>query len=118
MGLWAPRPLSIQNKPGQGKLAMRALHCDKVVVTEGDIGVLHLVDVEWVLATRVRADRDLVAAPACWRKPLTHSCSLLGNRQALNPRCRNSPPCPRGPCRRDFLGAALHLPERRMADYL
>ena len=66
---------SIKKYPGAGKHAILALMnvgiVKHVVVTDDDINVFDLQEVEWAIATRVQADKDVVIIPGMGRaKPL------------------------------------------------
>jgi 2,5-furandicarboxylate decarboxylase 1 len=68
---------AIRKQPGDGKNAILALlsiaDIKHVVVTDDDIDVFDGVDVEWAIATRVQADRDVVIVPNARSKPLDPS---------------------------------------------
>ncbi len=66
---------SINKYPGAGKNAILALMnvgiVKNVVVTDADIDVFNLEEVEWAIATRVQADKDVIIIPGMGRaKPL------------------------------------------------
>jgi 2,5-furandicarboxylate decarboxylase 1 len=66
---------SIKKFPGAGKLAISALFgvgiVKHVVVVDDDIDVFNPEEVEWAIATRVQAERDVVIIPGMGRaKPL------------------------------------------------
>jgi 2,5-furandicarboxylate decarboxylase 1 len=68
---------AIRKQPGDGKNAIAALlsiaDIKHVVVTDEDIDVFDPVDVEWAVATRVQADRDIVILSNARSKPLDPS---------------------------------------------
>ena len=68
---------SIKKSPGDGKNAIMALlsiaDIKHVVVTDDDIDVFDPTDVEWAIATRVQADRDVLIVPNARSKPLDPS---------------------------------------------
>ena len=73
---------SIRKSPGDGKNAILALlsiaDIKHVVVTDDDIDIFDPVDLEWAIATRVQADRDVVIVSHARSKPLDPSL-LPGN---------------------------------------
>ena len=68
---------AIRKQPGDGKNAIAALlsvaDIKHVVVTDEDIDVFDPVEVEWAIATRVQADRDVVILSNARSKPLDPS---------------------------------------------
>ena len=68
---------AIRKLPGDGKNAIAALlsiaDIKHVVVTDEDIDVFDPVEVEWAIATRVQADRDVVILTNARSKPLDPS---------------------------------------------
>lgn len=68
---------AIRKQPGDGKNATLALlsiaDIKHVVVTDDDIDIFDPVDVEWAIATRVQADRDVVIISNARSKPLDPS---------------------------------------------
>ena len=68
---------AIKKQPGDGKNAIMALlsiaDIKHVVVTDNDINIFDPVDVEWAVATRVQADRDVVIISNARSKPLDPS---------------------------------------------
>jgi 2,5-furandicarboxylate decarboxylase 1 len=68
---------AIKKQPGDGKNAILALlsiaDIKHVIVTDHDIDIFDPVDVEWAVATRVQADRDVVIIPNARSKPLDPS---------------------------------------------
>jgi 2,5-furandicarboxylate decarboxylase 1 len=68
---------AIRAKPGDGKNAIAALlsiaDIKHVVVTDSDIDVFDPTEVEWAVATRVQADRDVVILSHARAKPLDPS---------------------------------------------
>ena len=65
---------SIKKVPGDGKNAIMALlsiaDIKHVTIVDDDIDVFDPVDVEWAVATRVQADRDVVIISNARSKPL------------------------------------------------
>lgn len=113
---------SIRKKPGQGKLALMALLAlgtfKQAIIVDEDIDVFDPTDVDWAVATRVRADRDVVIIPDCRCKPLDPSCSLPGNPKALNARWGIDATIPDDRDPAGFLKAEYALPDIRLEDYL
>src|ERR1043166_6984087 len=68
---------AIKKSPGDGKNAIMALlsiaDIKHVVITDDDIDVFDSTDVEWAIATRVQADRDVLIVPNARSKPLDPS---------------------------------------------
>lgn len=68
---------SIKKSPGDGKNAILALlsiaDIKHVVVTDDDIDVFDPIDLEWAIATRVQADRDVLIVSNARSKPLDPS---------------------------------------------
>ncbi|HWP56891.1 MAG TPA: UbiD family decarboxylase [Candidatus Acidoferrales bacterium] len=68
---------AIKKQPGDGKNAILALlsiaDIKHVIVTDDDIDIFDPVDVEWAVATRVQADRDVVIVANARSKPLDPS---------------------------------------------
>ena len=71
---------SIKKVPGDGKNALMALlsiaDIKHVTVVDDDIDVFDPVDVEWAVATRVQADRDVLIVSNARSKPLDPSLPL------------------------------------------
>jgi 2,5-furandicarboxylate decarboxylase 1 len=69
--------ISIRKQAGEGKNALLAalsvMDLKHVVVVDEDIDVHNPMDVEWALATRVQADRDVFIVPGARAKPLDPS---------------------------------------------
>jgi 2,5-furandicarboxylate decarboxylase 1 len=69
--------ISIRKQAGEGKNALLAalsvMDLKHVVVVDEDIDVNNPIDVEWAIATRVQADRDVVIIPGARAKPLDPS---------------------------------------------
>jgi UbiD family decarboxylase len=69
--------ISIKKQPGEGKNALLAalsvMDLKHVVVVDDDIDVFNGTDVEWAIATRVQADRDVVIVTNARGKPLDPS---------------------------------------------
>ena len=68
---------SIKKQPGDGKNAIMALlsiaDIKHVTIVDDDIDVFDPVDVEWAVATRVQADRDVIIVSNARSKPLDPS---------------------------------------------
>jgi 2,5-furandicarboxylate decarboxylase 1 len=73
--------VSIKKQPGEGKNALIAalsvMDLKHVVVVDDDIDVHNPMDVEWAIATRVQADRDVVIIPGARAKPLDPSLAVM-----------------------------------------
>ena len=71
---------SIKKAPGDGKNAIMALlsiaDIKHVTIVDDDIDVFDTVDVEWAVATRVQADRDVLIVSNARAKPLDPSLPL------------------------------------------
>src|SRR5512145_3136886 len=71
---------SIKKAPGDGKNAIMALlsiaDIKHVTIVDDDIDVFDAVDVEWAVATRVQADRDVLIVSNARAKPLDPSLPL------------------------------------------
>ena len=71
---------SIKKAPGDGKNAIMALlsiaDIKHVTIVDDDIDVFDPVDVEWAVATRVQADRDVLIVSNARSKPLDPSLPL------------------------------------------
>lgn len=71
---------SIKKAPGDGKNAIMALlsiaDIKHVTIVDDDIDVFDPVDVEWAIATRVQADRDVLIVSNARAKPLDPSLPL------------------------------------------
>jgi 2,5-furandicarboxylate decarboxylase 1 len=71
---------SIKKAPGDGKNAILALlsvaDIKHVTIVDHDIDVFDPVDVEWAVATRVQADRDVLLVSNARSKPLDPSLPL------------------------------------------
>ncbi|HYA31070.1 MAG TPA: UbiD family decarboxylase domain-containing protein, partial [Acidobacteriota bacterium] len=71
---------SIKKAPGDGKNAIMALlsiaDIKHVTIVDDDIDVFDPIDVEWAVATRVQADRDVVIVSNARSKPLDPSLPL------------------------------------------
>ncbi len=69
--------IAIRKQPGDGKnailAALTAGDIKHVVVVDDDIDVFDPLEVEWAVATRVQADRDLVVVSGARAKPLDPS---------------------------------------------
>jgi 2,5-furandicarboxylate decarboxylase 1 len=73
---------AIKKQPGDGKNAILALlsiaDIKHVIVTDDDIDIFDPVEVEWAIATRVQADRDVVIVSNARSKPLDPSLPPTG----------------------------------------
>ena len=73
--------ISIKKQAGEGKNAlMAALSVGDIkhaVVVDDDIDVYNALDVEWAIATRVQADRDVFIIPGARAKPLDPSLPVM-----------------------------------------
>lgn len=73
--------ISIRKQPGEGKNALLAalsvMDLKHVVVVDEDIDVHNPMDVEWAIATRVQADRDVFIIPGARAKPLDPSLPVM-----------------------------------------
>jgi 2,5-furandicarboxylate decarboxylase 1 len=73
--------ISIRKQAGEGKNALLAalsvMDLKHVVVVDEDIDVFDPTDVEWAIATRVQADRDLFIIPGARAKPLDPSLAVM-----------------------------------------
>jgi 2,5-furandicarboxylate decarboxylase 1 len=73
--------VSIKKQPGEGKNALIAalsvMDLKHVVVVDDDIDVHNPTDVEWAIATRVQADRDVIIIPGARAKPLDPSLPVM-----------------------------------------
>jgi 2,5-furandicarboxylate decarboxylase 1 len=69
--------ISIRKQAGEGKNALMAalsvMDLKHVVVVDDDIDVFNPTDVEWAIATRVQADRDVMIVTNARAKPLDPS---------------------------------------------
>jgi 2,5-furandicarboxylate decarboxylase 1 len=72
--------ISIRKQAGEGKNALLAalsvMDLKHVVVVDEDIDVHNPTDVEWAIATRVQADRDVFIIPGARAKPLDPSLAV------------------------------------------
>jgi 2,5-furandicarboxylate decarboxylase 1 len=72
--------VSIKKQAGEGKNALLAalsvMDLKHVVVVDDDIDVFDPMDVEWAIATRVQADRDVFIIPGARAKPLDPSLPI------------------------------------------
>ena len=73
--------ISIKKQSGEGKNALLAalsvMDLKHVVVVDDDIDVWNAMDVEWAIATRVQADRDVFIIPGARAKPLDPSLPVM-----------------------------------------
>jgi 2,5-furandicarboxylate decarboxylase 1 len=73
---------AIQKTPGDGKNALTALlsvaDFKYAVVTDDDVDIFDPVEVEWAIATRVQADKDVLIIPGSRAKPLDPSIPQTG----------------------------------------
>jgi 2,5-furandicarboxylate decarboxylase 1 len=93
--------ISIRKQPGEGKNALLAalsvMDLKHVVVVDEDIDVNDPMDVEWAIATRVQADRDVIVIPGARAKPLDPSLAVtppgivpVGAKRPFPKACRTS----------------------------
>jgi 3-octaprenyl-4-hydroxybenzoate carboxy-lyase len=72
--------ISIKKQPGEGKNAIMAAlavaDIKHVTIVDSDIDVFNTVDVEWAVATRVQADKDVVIISNARAKPLDPSLAV------------------------------------------
>ena len=77
--------ISIRKQAGEGKnaclAALSVMDLKHVVVVDDDIDVWNPIDVEWAIATRVQADRDLVIVTNARGKPLDPSLAPVAQGQ-------------------------------------
>jgi 2,5-furandicarboxylate decarboxylase 1 len=75
---------AIRKQPGDGKNAILALlsiaDIKHVTIVDDDIDVFDPIDVEWAIATRVQADRDVLIVSNARAKPLDPSLPLTPGR--------------------------------------
>jgi len=73
--------ISIKKQPGEGKNAILAalsvMDIKHVTIVDSDIDVFDPVDVEWAVATRVQADKDVVILSNARAKPLDPSLAVM-----------------------------------------
>ncbi|MEE2654627.1 MAG: UbiD family decarboxylase [Pseudomonadota bacterium] len=83
--------VSIRKRPGDAKHAIMAAlvasDIKHVVVVDEDIDVFNGTDVEWAIATRVQADRDIVIIPDLRAKPLDPSLKATPGRTPITTKC-------------------------------
>ncbi len=83
--------IAIRKHPGDGKNAILAAlsvaDMKHVVVVDDDIDVFDGTDVEWAIATRVQADRDLVLVSDARSKPLDPSLVPVPGRIPTTAKC-------------------------------
>ena len=76
--------ISIRKQPGDGKNAIMAAlsgaggAIKHVVIVDDDIDIFDAMEVEWAIATRVQADRDVMIVPGARSKPLDPSIPPVG----------------------------------------
>ena len=110
---------SIRKKPGQGKLALLALpNVKRAIVVDEDIDVFDSTEVEWAIATRVRADRDVVMIRDSRCHPLDPSCEQLEGIQGLNTRWGIDATIPEDHDSDAFRKFSYTYPEVRLRDYV
>src|SRR5262245_42331473 len=113
---------SIRKKPGQGKLAVMALLSTTIIkhaiVVDEDIDIFDPVDVQWAVATRVQADRDIVVVPDCRGKPLDPTATFAGTPQALASRWGIDATIPDGRDPEAFRKFAYAFPDTRLDDHV
>lgn len=73
--------ISIKKQPGEGKNALLAalsvMDIKHVTIVDSDIDVFDPTDVEWAVATRVQADKDVVILSNARAKPLDPSLAVM-----------------------------------------
>jgi 2,5-furandicarboxylate decarboxylase 1 len=73
--------ISIKKQAGEGKnaclAALSVMDLKHVVVVDDDIDVFDPTDVEWAIATRVQADKDVFVIPGARAKPLDPSLPVM-----------------------------------------
>jgi 2,5-furandicarboxylate decarboxylase 1 len=73
--------ISIKKQPGEGKNAMLAalsvMDIKHVIIVDSDIDVFNPTDVDWAVATRVQADKDVVILSNARAKPLDPSLAVM-----------------------------------------
>ena len=83
--------VSIRKRPGEAKHAIMAALISSdikhVVVVNEDIDVFNGNDVEWALATRVQADRDIITIPDVRAKPLDPSLCITPGITPVTTKC-------------------------------
>ena len=83
--------VSIRKRPGEAKhaimTALIASDIKHVVVVNEDIDVFDGDDVEWALATRVQADRDIITIPDVRAKPLDPSLRITPGVTPITTKC-------------------------------
>lgn len=83
--------VSIRKRPGDAKHAIMAglvaSDIKHVVVVDEDIDVFSGTDVEWAIATRVQADRDIITIPDLRAKPLDPSLHITPGRTPITSKC-------------------------------
>jgi 2,5-furandicarboxylate decarboxylase 1 len=72
--------------------------------------------VEWAIATRVRADRDIIIVPDARGKPLDPSSTFAGTPQALATRWGIDATRPDGVDAETFRKFSYVYPDRRLED--
>ena len=91
--------ISIKKQPGEGKNALLAalsvMDLKHVVVVDDDIDVNDATDVEWAIATRVQADRDVIIVTNARGKPLDPSLPQGSAWCRPAPRSASTPPFPK-----------------------
>ncbi len=82
---------AIRKRPGDAKnaimTALMATDIKHVVIVDEDIDVFDPMDVEWALATRVQADRDIVIIPDSRSKPLDPSLRITPGITPVTAKC-------------------------------
>src|ERR1700686_639982 len=72
-----PAVISVKKQPGEAKNAippaLSVMDLKHVVIVDDDIDVFNPMDVEWAIATRVQADRDVLIVTNARGKPLDPS---------------------------------------------
>ena len=97
--------ISIKKQAGEGKNALLAalsvMDLKHVVVVDDDIDVLNPTDVEWAIATRVQADRDVMIVSNARGKPLGPEPAPVPMGQVpTTAKSASTPPSPKA-CRKE-----------------
>jgi 2,5-furandicarboxylate decarboxylase 1 len=56
-------------------MALTFPNIKKAIIVDGDVDINNPLDVEWAMATRFQADRDLVVVPELKGQPIDPSCN-------------------------------------------
>ena len=115
--------IAIKPLPGDGKNAITAAlsvaDMKHVVVVDDDIDVFDATDVEWAVATRVQADRDVVVISGARSKPLDPSLPSVPGKIPTTAKMGIDATIPDNVPRERFHRIAYaYAGEVRLADYL